>query len=86
MMTRDKARELVARAGKFEGERPIVPILWDLVVDGSADEEIYAIDTLFARVGRWVVWENGMGFVQAIRRRSAPEASEFLEALTADDD
>ena len=74
---RRDARETVEHPGKFERESPMVPILWDLILDGGMDEDAgdategigYA-----ARVGRWIISLSTDGFVTGCRYRTLDEA------------
>jgi hypothetical protein len=43
-MTREDCAELVKGPGKFEGEPIFVPALWDIVLNGFADNEYYSTD------------------------------------------
>ena len=54
---RREAREAVAHPGKFEGEAAIVPLLWELCLDGCSDEQGGDVEAAgFAyRIGRWVL-------------------------------
>ena len=75
-----EAREAVAHPGKFEGEPPIVPILWAIAMDGFADSE----DGPYFQIGRWIVWEGDTGFVYASRFASADDAAEGLAMVSED--
>ena len=79
---RREAREAVRRPGKFESESPMVPILWDIVLDGFADRH----DGSIARVGRWLVWQTEVGFVYGRRMASVEEAEATIDAEYTDSD
>lgn len=71
MTNRSEARDLVSRPGKFQGCHPMVPIIWDVVQNGMADEDAGPA----ARVGRWIVVQDNNGFVYGRRYPSDGEAS-----------
>jgi hypothetical protein len=83
---RREARETVSHHGKFEGESPITPILWEMVLDSCADEEdgnscdgpMYA-----ARIGRWIVSESTSGFVSSSRYATVQEAESVFAYFVA---
>lgn len=79
---RREAREQVHSPGKFEGEPAIVPILWDLILEGRADSEndcSCGCGTPLARVGRWILWESDQGFVWSLRYPTRERAQASLE-------
>lgn len=63
------AREAVAHPGKFEHERAIAPILYALAHEGGADEETGSVDAFgwAARLGRFVIYEDSLGFAYSRR-------------------
>lgn len=82
---RQDARERVAHPGKFEGEDPMVAIIYDISLDGGADAEtsVYGLGWACA-VGRWTLYESDNGFVYGNRWPSANAAVEAIEAQDAE--
>lgn len=80
---RRDARETVSHPGKFEGESPMTPILYDISIDGGADE--YAGDCqtsgLAERIGKWIMFTTTDGFVSARRFSTVAEAEAAIEAF-----
>lgn len=74
MNVREQARADVARPGKFEGEHPMVPILWDVFLMGGADED----DGELVRIGRWTLRENDQGFVIGARHPTVADAEAVM--------
>jgi hypothetical protein len=59
MITKEEARELVKGPGKFEGEHPMVPILWEIFLNGLHDDD----DGSVIAIGKWRLQEDSNGFV-----------------------
>ena len=81
---RREARESVAHPGKFEGESPMVPILWDMVLDSCEDEsEGDATEGIgfMARIGRWILFLGTDGFVSGTRFRTVALAESEIESF-----
>ena len=81
---RREARETVARPGKFEHESPMVPILWDLCLDGFEDDSAGdATDGIgfMARIGRWILFLDTDGFVTGRRLRTVAPAEAEIESF-----
>ncbi len=74
-MNRTEARELVARPGKFEGESPMVPLLWECFMLGGADDD----NGELVRLGRWTLRETDQGFVIGQKHPSEALAVEVME-------
>jgi len=80
---RRDAREAVESLGKFEGESPMVPILYSLVSDGFADESVPYGDSVYDRVGRWILWTTSQGFVTGARYDTQAEAAKTMGEMEA---
>ena len=76
---RREAREAVSHPGKFEGESPITPILYEMALDGECDEETGdSCDgpAYVWRIGRYLLEESTYGFVSSRAFDSVEEAHE----------
>jgi hypothetical protein len=85
--------------GKFQGEHPLVPHLWDLTLESSEDDIFYGVDdTMYsvfeideAMQQEWdtdavviVLWEDNFGFVNSAWYTSE-EDYEVARTETEDD-
>ena len=75
------ARRRVQGPGKFEGEPPIAVFLYDILLDGGADDEAMCG---LARIGRWLIDECDAGFIYTRRYPSCDEAEAALQEHIAD--
>lgn len=71
---RREARDAVRHMGKFEGESPLTPILWQMYLDGATDEDCGHI----IRIGRWTLTQDDQGFVYGMRHATADDAEDFV--------
>lgn len=80
---RQKAREVVGDPGKFKNQSPMVPILYNIVLDGLSDETVDSGDRVYNRVGRWIIWEPLAGLVTGTRYSTQGKAAETMRNLYA---
>jgi hypothetical protein len=82
---RSPYKDAVSRPGKFEGEHPIVPYLWDQLMDGATPHDsdglgypeesiVFALTDwealVFGRSARYIcIIEDDQGFVREIEAR-----------------
>ena len=84
---RQEAREMVAHFGKFEGESPMTPILYDMAQDGVADDYDCTEDgTCYDRIGRWIIWNDSQGFIYSRKFATIAEATDALYMAAMEDD
>ena len=75
------ARDQVRRPGKFEGEPPIAVFLYDVLLNGDADDEAMCG---LAQIGRWLIEESDAGFIYTERHTSSQAARSVFLAHVAD--
>lgn len=78
---RREAREAVRHRGMFEGESPMVPILYDIILNGFDDGMAVDGEESYTRVGRWILWESSQGFVHGVRYPTREQAADMLEGI-----
>jgi len=88
MEQRREARDAVRHPGRFEGQSPMVPLLYDLSLNGIEDDwdsfgEDGYVDYWY-QLGRWTVHVNDQGFISGVRHKSREDASAEMEAVRAD--
>jgi hypothetical protein len=85
---RNDAREAVQHPGKFEREHPMVPILYDKVLEGVADDTQSFGDDGFVDcydlVGRWVLHSSDSGFITGARFDTTAKAIEAMGKIHAE--
>lgn len=68
--------------GRFEDEPPIVRFLYERVIlGGNQDDTVYGSDYIYDRVGRWVIWVDGVGFVHSVKYDTREDAKAALKDM-----
>jgi hypothetical protein len=82
---RQDARAAVSGPGKFEGEHPMVPILYERTLSGWEDEWAdFGSDgfvSYYSRIGRWVLYHDDQGFIYGYRFDSVADAAGEITRL-----
>lgn len=77
-------REEVRSLGRFEGTHPMTPFLWERIVleNGCADDDWSdGMGEYVARVGRWIITQSSVGFIDAYKCSTVEEARTVIAEL-----
>lgn len=76
-------REEVRRPGPYEGAHPMAPFLWERIVMKGCEDEDWSdgMGEYVARVGRWIITQSSVGFIDAYKCSTVEAARAVIAEL-----
>lgn len=77
-------REEVRSLGRYEGAHPMAPLLWERIVMEGCEDEDWSDDVgggYVARVGRWIITQSSVGFIDAYKCSTVEAARAVIAEL-----